>query len=115
MNKKESSDTVVREFLQCVGDASYEGIKFTLGEGVEVETEIFFVVNLKDVGETFIFRKVSDTLDQYVIMSPDDFQKFISNFRRHDGYSDIKSKLIGHKISQKRDFRNPIVDWDAHL
>ena len=107
--------TTVEEFLQSVRDASYEGIKFSLGERIEIETDIFFVVNLKDVGESFVLRKVSDTLDQYVVMSPGNFQEFISNFKRHDGYGDLKSKFMGHKISQKPMITHPIIDWDAHL
>ena len=115
MDRNESLDVALNDLLQRVRDASDEGIELSLGEGINVQTELFFVVNIEDIEETFILRKVSDTLDQYVIFDPDDFQEFVSRFVRHDDYGDVKSKLMRHKVSQGKKRRSPLVDWDAHL
>lgn len=115
MSKKETLDSIVRKFLQRVRDADDEGLKFTLGEGVKVQTEIFYVVNLESESETFILRKLSPLSDDCVFMSPDSFQEFLSTFDRHKSYREIGQKLTRHEVSQDlRIRRKPIVDWDAH-
>ena len=115
MDGSESLDATAREFLQGVRDASDEGLEFTLGEGVKVDRETFYVVSLESEGKTFIIREFSELLDQCVVMSPDSFQEFLSHFAIHGEYSNISQKLYRHILSQKPRIRDSLVDWDAHL
>ena len=115
MDGNESLNATAREFLQSVRDASDEGLEFTLGEGVKVDKETFYVVNLESEGKTFIIRKFSELLDQCVVMSPDSFQEFLSLFAIHGEYSNISQKLYRHRLSQKPMISDSLVDWDAHL
>lgn len=116
MSKNEMLDATARGFIQRVGDSDDESLEFTLGEGVKVQTEIFYVVNLESKGEDLILRKASPLFGDCVLMSIDIFQGFLSTFVRHESCSEISRKLSRHEISQDLVIRRKnLVDWDAHL